>query len=113
MKSIYFILITWLTSISSFWHPSFMHLHQSSSSLLLSGAEQPKLVRSLSFDQKISTQRLFGRPRKNAQIVSPFDPSNETPQALPTETLETPLDLTEENVQIVLEELRPMLQGDG
>eukprot|EP00541_Cyclophora_tenuis_P009322 CAMPEP_0116563812 /NCGR_PEP_ID=MMETSP0397-20121206/12953_1 /TAXON_ID=216820 /ORGANISM="Cyclophora tenuis, Strain ECT3854" /LENGTH=227 /DNA_ID=CAMNT_0004090321 /DNA_START=13 /DNA_END=699 /DNA_ORIENTATION=+ len=50
-------------------------------------------------------------------IVSPFDETNDDPAAYtatePVEVDEGPLDLTEENVELVLDEMRPYLIQDG
>jgi len=52
---------------------------------------------------------VFSSSTENTEIVSPFAGNEEKP----AESFDGPLDLTEENVEIVLDSLRHFLQADG
>jgi hypothetical protein len=61
------------------------------------------------------TSKLFSAETEDA-IVSPFDESNDDSGYTQTETVEAqegPLDLTWDNVEMVLDEMRPYLIQDG
>jgi lysyl-tRNA synthetase class 2 len=61
------------------------------------------------------TSKLFSAETEDA-IVSPFDESNDDSDYTPTEAVEAeegPLDLTWDNVEMVLDEMRPYLIQDG
>mmetsp|Transcript_16783 Transcript_16783/g.31908 ORF Transcript_16783/g.31908 Transcript_16783/m.31908 type:complete len:164 (+) Transcript_16783:30-521(+) len=79
------------------------------------------LLLSLSSAQAFVTPRQASRGvttllRETNTIISPFDNSGEeesSSAAVATETLEGPLELTWENVEKVLDEMRPYLIQDG
>ena len=78
------------------------------------------LLLSLSSTQAFVTPRRSYRGvttllRETDPIISPFDTTGdgESSSAVATETLEGPLELTWENVEKVLDEMRPYLIQDG
>ena len=70
------------------------------------------------FPRKVfGATKLFSAETEEAAIISPFDDSNDVAAAYtPTDAVELadgPLDLTWDNVEAVLDEMRPYLIQDG
>ena len=80
--------------------------------LLIIGPASAFVIPSKTF----GSTKLFSAETEDAAIVSPFDDSQDFAaykRADPVELLDGPLDLTWENVEAVLDEMRPYLIQDG